>query len=175
MSVHVQEADATRQNIAMAASGFIMAGAIIGAGIAGMVVGRQLAPVASTPSALVAPASSMGQAAAAARVGQAAAAPLAITIKGDPSRPGVYYFSPGAITVHAGQKVTLAISNPGTAMHGIAIPEFGINSMIQPAAHGQATVAQVSFTPTKAGTYLARCIIYCGPGHAQMLLRITVL
>ena len=166
MIVQQQEADATRQNITMAVAGFIMAGAIIGAGIAGMAVGRELAPPPAAAPAAIAPA---------AVASQASVAPLAITIKGDPSKPGVYAFSPGAIIVRAGQKVTLAITNPGTAMHGIAIPEFGINTMIQPATSGQASTAQVSFTPTKAGTYVAHCIVYCGPGHAQMILRITVL
>src|SRR5690348_11211228 len=111
MSVQQQEADATRENIAMAVAGFIMAGAIIGAGIAGMAVGRELAPPAAAP-AIVAPA---------AVASQTTAARLAITITGDPSKPGVYAFSPGAITVRAGHKVTLAITNPGVAMHGIAI------------------------------------------------------
>src|SRR5579884_2920769 len=104
MSVREQGADATRQNIAMAAAGFIMASAIIGAGIAGLAVGRQLAPPAApAPVTVAAPAA----------VSQAAPAPIAITIKGDPIKP--YVFSPGAITVRAGQKVTLAISNPSAA------------------------------------------------------------
>lgn len=155
-----------RQNIAMAVAGFIMAGAIIGAGIAGMAVGRELAPPPAAAPAAIAPA---------AITSQASVAPLAVTIKGDPSKPGVYTFSPSVITVRAGQKVTLAITNPGTAMHGIVIPEFGVNTMIQPAANGQASTVQVSFTPTKTGAYVAHCIVYCGPGHAQMILRITVL
>lgn len=166
MSVHQQEADAMRQNVAMAAAGFIMAGAIIGAGIAGLAVGRQLAPPASTaPIAAAAPLVA---------VSRAVVAPIAITITGDLSKPGVYAFSPGAITVRAGQKVTLAIANPSTAMHGIAIPEFGVNTMIQPASSGHASTVQVSFTPTRAGSYVAHCIVYCGPGHAQMTLRLTV-
>lgn len=167
MSVHQQEADATRQNIAMAAAGFIRAGAIIGAGITGLAVGRQFAPPA-TPAPVAA-------AAPAAVASRASAAPLAITIKGDPNKPGVYMFSPGAITVRAGQKVTLAIANPSAAMHGIAIPEFGVNTMIQPASSSHASTVQVSFTPTRAGSYVAHCIVYCGPGHAQMVLRLTVL
>jgi cytochrome c oxidase subunit 2 len=166
MNVQQQEVDATRENIAMAVAGFVMAGAIIGAGIGGLAAGRELAPPPAAVPAVVAPA---------AVASQSTAAPLAITIKGDPSKPGVYAFSPGAITVRAGQKVTLAITNPGAAMHGIAIPEFGINTMIQPTANGQVSTAQVSFTPTKAGTYVAHCIVYCGPGHSQMILRITVL
>ena len=110
-----------------------------------------------------------------ATAGQTTTAPLAFTIKGDPARPGVYQFSPGAITVHAGQKVALAIANPGTAMHGIAIPEFGVNTMIQPATGGRASTAQVSFTPTRPGVYVVHCIVYCGSGHARMTLRLTVL
>lgn len=163
MSVREQEAATTWQNIAMAAAGFIMASAIIGAGIAGLAVGRQLAPPAATaPVTVAAPAA----------VSQAAAAPIAITIKGDPIKP--YVFSPGAITVRAGQKVTLAISNPSAAMHGIAIPEFGVSTMIQPASNGRASAVQVSFTPTKRGVYVAHCIVYCGPGHTRMTLRVTV-
>ena len=40
MSIQQHEADAIRQNIAMATAGFLMAGTIIGAGIAGLAVGR---------------------------------------------------------------------------------------------------------------------------------------
>jgi plastocyanin len=168
MSIHQQQEQtvAIRQNIAMACAGFLMASTIIGAGLGGYTLGRQVAPA---PAA--APVATATQAAA----GQTATAPLAITIKGDPARPGVSQFSPGAITVRAGQKVTLAIANPGTAMHGIAIPEFGVNTMIQPATGGRTSTVQVSFTPTRPGVYVAHCIVFCGPGHAQMILRITVL
>ena len=54
MSIQLHEADAIRQNIAMATAGFLMAGTIIGAGIAGLAVGRELAPPPAAAPAAVA-------------------------------------------------------------------------------------------------------------------------
>ena len=80
-----------------------------------------------------------------------------------------FKFTPGTITVHRNQPVTLRLSSAG-GVHGIAMPELGIkNVMIQPGK-----VATVTFTPKKAGTYQVHCTVFCGAGHANMILTIKV-
>jgi cytochrome c oxidase subunit 2 len=168
MSVQQGQSDATGQNIAMAVAGFIMAGTIIGAGIGGFALGRQVMPAASSAPATVATASQAPTAASSAQN-------VAITIASNSATPGVYQFSPAAISVRAGHKVRLTFTNPGMAMHGISIPAYDVNTMIQPASGGHASTTQASFTPTKPGVYVLHCTVYCGSGHTSMALRLTVL
>ncbi|MHB8442423.1 MAG: cupredoxin domain-containing protein [Candidatus Acidiferrales bacterium] len=55
-------------------------------------------------------------------------------------------------------------------VHGVKSDELGIaNTIIQP---GKAT--DVSFTPTKPGTYKINCSVPCGAGHATMVLTVKV-
>lgn len=169
MSHRQHGAGLSRRHRFLAASGVLVAAAIIGAGIGGYALGHQAGrtPV-STPTGRAAPSPAIV-------TRTTAAAPIAITIRSEMPHPDVYRFSPGAITVHAGQKVALAIANPGMALHSIAIPALGVNAMIQPANDGRPATAQVAFTPTRPGTYTAYCSVYCGSGHARMILRIRVL
>lgn len=160
----------SRHHLVLTAAGVLAAAAIIGAGLGGYALGHQAARTPVRTPTHTGPAASSP-----AIVTRTTAAPIAITIRSAMPHPDIYRFSPGAITVHAGQKVRLAISNPGMAMHGIAAPALGIHTMIQPLRDGRPATAQVSFTPTRPGTYSAYCSVYCGSGHARMILRIRVL
>jgi cytochrome c oxidase subunit 2 len=80
-----------------------------------------------------------------------------------------WHFTPSTVTVDAGQSTTLRLtSTSGT--HGIASDELGIPAtMISPGKF-----VEVSFTPRTAGTYAVHCSIFCGAGHADMVLTVIV-
>lgn len=78
-------------------------------------------------------------------------------------------FTPGTITVHLNQPVTLQLTSK-EGVHGLASPQLGIpNTMIVPNGH-----VAVTFTPKKLGTYVVHCSVMCGAGHANMTLVVKV-
>lgn len=78
-------------------------------------------------------------------------------------------FTPGTITLHVGQTTTLHLTS-SEGVHGIQSDDLGIKqTMIMP---GKGT--DVTFTPTKAGTYVLHCTVFCGMHHATMALTIKV-
>lgn len=78
-------------------------------------------------------------------------------------------FTPSEITLKAGQKVKLVfVATEG--IHGITIPDLGVNDVVNVGS----TPSEVEITPTKPGTYVARCAVFCGAGHANMTLTIKV-
>lgn len=78
-------------------------------------------------------------------------------------------FAPAEITVHLNQPVTLHLSS-SEGVHGIASSDLGIAStMLAPGSK-----KDVTFTPTKAGTYTIHCSMFCGNGHANMTLVVKV-
>jgi len=78
-------------------------------------------------------------------------------------------FTPGEITVHVGQPVTLKLTS-AEGVHGLGSSDLGIpQTMLVPGSD-----KNVTFTPSKAGTYVLHCTIPCGPGHANMKLVIHV-
>jgi cytochrome c oxidase subunit 2 len=78
-------------------------------------------------------------------------------------------FTPGEITVHVGQPVTLNLTSTA-GVHGLKSDEIGLPATtIVPGS-----TKNVTFTPTKTGTYVLHCTIPCGPGHAKMTLVIHV-
>lgn len=95
--------------------------------------------------------------------GHAAADGRIVEIKAVPSR-----FSPDTIVVHAGETTTLRFSASG--VHGLYAPDLGITHTV--IADGQTT--DVTIAPVKAGAYVLRCRIFCGPGHADMTLTVLV-
>jgi cytochrome c oxidase subunit II len=86
-----------------------------------------------------------------------------IAITAVPSR-----FSPDTIVVHAGETATLRFSVSG--VHGVYAPELGITHTLL----GDGQTTDITITPLKAGAYVVRCRIFCGPGHADMTLTILV-
>jgi len=80
-----------------------------------------------------------------------------------------FVFAPSTITLKLHQRTTLRfVSTQGT--HGITIPELGINKVVN--IGPKPTV--VAVTPGRIGTFPAHCAVFCGAGHANMILTIRV-
>lgn len=78
-------------------------------------------------------------------------------------------FVPGTITLKLHQKTKLEfVASEG--MHGITIPDLGVDDVV----NIQSTPTDIEVTPNKAGTYTAHCAVFCGAGHANMVLTIKV-
>lgn len=78
-----------------------------------------------------------------------------------------YAWDPAELRVKEGDLVRLVIHN-ADVMHGIAIPELGVNADIPEEG------AVVEFVATKRGTFEFSCVVYCGEGHREMRGRIVV-
>jgi cytochrome c oxidase subunit 2 len=78
-------------------------------------------------------------------------------------------FTPAKITIPVGEPTTLRFTST-SGVHGIQSDELGIPMTSIP----NGKVISVTFTPKKAGTYIIHCMIFCGPGHADMKLTIEV-
>jgi len=81
-----------------------------------------------------------------------------------------FKFTPATITVHVNEPVTLRLTSSG-GVHGIESAELAIPKTTIPPGGANTTV---TFTPTKAGTYVVKCAIICGAGHDDMKLTIKV-
>ena len=78
-------------------------------------------------------------------------------------------FAPNAITLHAGQATQLRLTS-SQGVHGLESKELGIPlTVLEPGK-----VVTIRVTPAKAGTYVLRCAIVCGPGHQNMVLTVVV-
>jgi cytochrome c oxidase subunit 2 len=78
-------------------------------------------------------------------------------------------FTPNEITTKVGEETTLRVSS-AEGVHGIQSDDLGIPSTtIVPGK-----TVDVTFTPKKAGTYVAHCSVLCGAGHADMKLTVKV-
>lgn len=80
-----------------------------------------------------------------------------------------FAFVPGTITLKVHQRVKLVFVGKGT--HGITIPEIGLNRIVTIGT--KPSIVEV--TPGRIGTFVARCAIYCGIGHGDMLLKVKVI
>ena len=80
-----------------------------------------------------------------------------------------FAFVPAAITLKVHQRTKLVfVSSQG--MHGISIPEIGLNTIVNIGSKP----STVEVTPGRTGTFVARCAVYCGVGHGKMLLTVKV-
>ncbi|HVS46973.1 MAG TPA: cupredoxin domain-containing protein [Verrucomicrobiae bacterium] len=78
-------------------------------------------------------------------------------------------FVPGTITVPMNEPTTLRLTST-EGVHGIQSSDLGIaDTTIMPGKF-----VTVAFTPKKLGTYQVHCAIFCGAGHAAMMLTIKV-
>lgn len=78
-------------------------------------------------------------------------------------------FTPGTITLKLHQKTKLEfVATEG--IHGITIPDLGVNDVV----NIQSTPTDVEVVPNKTGTFVAHCAVFCGAGHANMVLTIKV-
>ena len=80
-----------------------------------------------------------------------------------------FEFAPATITLKLHQKTKLEFV-AGEGMHGITIPDLGVDDVV----NIQSTPADVEVTPSKTGTFVAHCAVFCGLGHANMVLTIKV-
>jgi cytochrome c oxidase subunit II len=79
-----------------------------------------------------------------------------------------FSFDPGEITLKKGQPVVLMLKSADVA-HGLRIRELNVSAKI-PAGE----TAEVHFTPDKTGDFVANCSVFCGSGHASMILKLHV-
>jgi cytochrome c oxidase subunit II len=80
----------------------------------------------------------------------------------------IFSFSPAAIQVPAGSRVTFYVTSADVE-HGFSIPATGVNTMVTPG-----WVSQVSHTFKDRGTFLLVCNEYCGSGHHLMAAKVEV-
>ena len=78
-------------------------------------------------------------------------------------------FVPGKVTVHLNEPTTFRLTST-EGVHGIASDDLGIpTTTIMPGKF-----VTVTFTPKKVGTYKVHCAVFCGAGHADMVLVVKV-
>src|SRR5258708_28437419 len=77
-------------------------------------------------------------------------------------------FTPSEITLKKGEPVILVLTSKDV-QHGLKLDAF---NQVVIAKKGQSN--QVQFTPTEAGTFVAQCAVFCGPGHGSMKLTVHV-
>ena len=97
------------------------------------------------------------------RQANAAAEPRVIEVKAKK-----FAFSPSEITLKKGEPVILRLSSEDRT-HGFLLKPLKIDTDITP---GKAT--DVAVTPTASGQYLVICDHYCGTGHGNMKMKLTV-
>ena len=97
------------------------------------------------------------------RQANAAAEPRVIEI-----RAKKFAFSPSEITLKKGEPVILRLSTEDRT-HGFLLKPLKIDTDITP---GKAT--DIAVTPTASGHYLVICDHYCGTGHGNMKMKLTV-
>ncbi len=79
-----------------------------------------------------------------------------------------FTFSPNAITVKKGEKITLRLTGM-EGNHGFAIEALGINTSVP-----EGKTVDVPLPTDKAGTFGFRCSVLCGSGHTDMTGTITI-
>lgn len=77
-----------------------------------------------------------------------------------------FAFSPGEITVPAGEPVNLTFVNGGALAHDLVVADLGVH-----VAAGSGQSSTVGFTPTEPGRYSMVCTY---PGHADAGMRGTL-
>ena len=78
-------------------------------------------------------------------------------------------FTPATITIPVGEPTVLRLTST-SGVHGIQSDDLGIPMTTIP----NGKTVEVTFTPKKAGTYVLHCMVFCGPGHADMKLTVVV-
>jgi hypothetical protein len=79
-----------------------------------------------------------------------------------------FEFNPRTIHLKQGVPVILELTSLDR-VHGFAVPGLGIDAQIAPEAP-----TRVPLTPAAAGTFVARCTVFCGDGHEGMTAEIVV-
>jgi cytochrome c oxidase subunit II len=79
-----------------------------------------------------------------------------------------YEFSPNQVTLKKGEPAILRLTTTDR-VHGFMSRPLKIDTDIKP---GKTT--DVAVTPTTAGTFTVICDHYCGTGHGNMKMKVTV-
>ena len=79
-----------------------------------------------------------------------------------------FEFTPAQITIQRGQPVTFRVSAEDRA-HGFYQKDLGLELDLSPDR-----VAEATITPQTAGRFIAICDHFCGSGHGNMKMVITV-
>jgi len=79
-----------------------------------------------------------------------------------------FQFTPSEITLKKGEPVILRLTSEDRT-HGFLLKPFKIDSDIIP---GHAT--DIAVTPPATGQYIVICDHYCGTGHGNMKMKLTV-
>lgn len=79
-----------------------------------------------------------------------------------------FAFSPSEITLKKGEPVVLVLKSADVA-HGIRFTELGVETKV-----GKGQTSELAFTPSKSGTFVGHCIVFCGSGHGGMTLTLHV-
>ena len=77
-------------------------------------------------------------------------------------------FTPGDITLKKGEPVVIVLTSADVD-HGLKFKDLNLNIK---APKGKTT--EVTFTPTKTGTFVGQCSVFCGSGHGSMKMKLQV-
>jgi cytochrome c oxidase subunit 2 len=79
-----------------------------------------------------------------------------------------FAFTPDAVTLKRGERVTIRLIGDDRA-HGLLVKPLGIDLDAAPNDPDEITIV-----PAQPGTYPAICDHYCGMGHGNMKMTVTV-
>lgn len=79
-----------------------------------------------------------------------------------------FAFQPAEITVKKGQAVDLVLKTEDVP-HGLRFRELNVDVKAKKGQPGE-----VHFMPTKTGTFVGHCSVFCGAGHGSMALKLHV-
>ncbi len=77
-------------------------------------------------------------------------------------------YSPAEITLKEGQPVVLDLTSTDVD-HGLAFKDLGLNAKIT-----KGKTSELALTPTKTGSFVGHCSVFCGSGHGSMILTLHV-
>lgn len=92
--------------------------------------------------------------------------------QGEPQRIEVvaqrFSYTPNEITVKKGVPVVIVLTSKDVD-HGLKFKELNLNVKIK---KGQ--TAELAFTPTRTGTFVGQCSVFCGSKHGSMKMTLHV-
>lgn len=79
-----------------------------------------------------------------------------------------FNFTPSEITLKKGVPVVLVLTSKDVD-HGLKFKELNVNIKAK-----KKSSSEVTFTPTKVGTFVGQCSVFCGSGHGEMKMTLHV-
>lgn len=100
------------------------------------------------------------------------AIPMAAGVQGQPKVIEItakrFEFSPNTLTLKKGETVVLRLTSADVT-HGFFSRDIKVDELIEPGKP-----LEVMVTPQKAGTFSVICHHFCGAGHGNMKMTVTV-